>query len=153
MAIAEADKITNRTMKLSSTELTNHILADQAKVQQAQDAMQRSADAAAEIRDQMLIGGGFPGLAGFQHGGQVQAGVPIRVGEGGPETFVPSQRGRIEPHGSRGGSSGGGLNAKEFARAVADALEGMKMEVDGRKLGRLVIRHQPLAVTELGGRR
>ena len=71
------------------------------------------------------------------------------VGEAGPEMFVPSERGRIEPH----GSSSGGASAKDLARAVAESLEGMAVNVDGRKLGRLTVRHQPLAVAELGGRR
>ena len=62
---------------------------------------------------------------------------------------MPSQSGRIEPN----GSSGGGMDAKALARAVADALEGTEIKVDGRKLGRLTVRHQPLAVAELGGRR
>ena len=84
-----------------------------------------------------------------QHGGPVRRGGLYLVGEGGPEMFVPSQSGRIEPH----GSSGGGVDAKVLARAVADALEGTEIKVDGRKLGRLTVRHQPLAVAELGGRR
>ena len=85
-----------------------------------------------------------------QHGGPVTAGQRYVVGEAGPEMFVPSQSGRIEPNGSGGG---GGVNAKDLGRAVADALEGARVEVDGRKLGRLTVRHQPLAVAELGGRR
>ena len=84
-----------------------------------------------------------------QHGGPVSAGQRYMVGEAGPEMFVPSQSGRIEPN----GSSGGGVDAKALAAAVAGALEGMKMDVDGRDFGRLVVRHQPLAVAELGGRR
>ena len=84
-----------------------------------------------------------------QHGGPVSAGRPYRVGEGGPEMFVPSQSGRIEPH----GSSGGGVDSKAIGRAVAEALEGTEIKVDGRKLGRLTVRHQPLAIAELGGRR
>ena len=84
-----------------------------------------------------------------QHGGPVSAGRSYMVGEGGPEMFVPSQSGRIEPNGSRGS----GVDAKALARAVADALEGTRMDVDGRQLGRLVSRHQPLAIAELGGRR
>ena len=85
-----------------------------------------------------------------QHGGPVGAGRPYLVGERGPEMFVPSQSGRIEPHGSAGGA---GVDPKALARAVADALEGTRVDVDGRQLGRLTIRHQPLAVAELGGRR
>ena len=67
----------------------------------------------------------------------------------GPEMFVPSRSGRIEPN----GSSGGAVDAKALARAVADALEGTRMDVDGRQFGRLVVRNQPLAAAELGGRR
>ena len=85
-----------------------------------------------------------------RHGGPVSAGRRYRVGEGGPEDFIPSRSGRIEPHGSSGG---GGVDAKALAKAVADALEGTRVDVDGRQLGRLVTRHQPIAVAELGGRR
>jgi hypothetical protein len=43
------------------------------------------------------IGNAFSGFSipGFQFGGQVSAGVPIRVGEGGSETFVPQTNGTI----------------------------------------------------------
>ena len=92
---------------------------------------------------------GDPYGIGRQHGGPVSAGQRYKVGEAGPEMFIPSERGRIEPH----GSSGGGASAKDLARAVAESLEGMAVNVDGRKLGRLTVRHQPLAVAELGGRR
>ena len=85
-----------------------------------------------------------------QHGGQVSAGRGYMVGEVGPERFIPSERGRIVPHGS---SDGGGTDLKALARAVADAMEGVKMDVDGRDFGRLVVRHQPRAAAELGGRR
>ena len=91
-----------------------------------------------------------PGYDGFQHGGPVQAGKPILVGEAGPELFIPSQGGRIDPNVS---SAGGGVNAKELAAAVSEALQNTRIEVDGRQLGRLTIRHQPIAVAELGGRR
>ena len=99
------------------------------------------------------IPGGFKdpeGYQGFQHGGPVQAGRPVLVGEAGPEIFIPSQSGRIDPNVS---NSGGGLNAEDIARAVAKGLQGAKFEADGRKFGRLVVRHQPLASVELGGRR
>ena len=70
------------------------------------------------------------------------------VGEVGPEIFVPAQSGSSESN-----PSSGGVDAKAVGRAVADALEGTEIKVDGRKLGRLTVRHQPLAVAELGGRR
>ena len=85
-----------------------------------------------------------------QHGGPVSAGRRYLVGEAGPEMFVPSRSGRIDANGSSGG---GGVDAKALAKAVADALEGSRVDVDGRQLGRLVTRHQPIAVAELGGRR
>ena len=94
--------------------------------------------------------GGEGDIEGRQHGGPVSAGQPYFVGEAGRELFVPSRSGRIEPNGSIGG---GGVDAKALAKAVADALEGTRVDVDGRQLGRLVVRHQPLAVAELGGRR
>ena len=90
------------------------------------------------------------GYQGFQHGGPVRAGRPVLVGEAGPELFIPSQSGRIDPNVS---SAGGGVNAKELAKAVSEALQNTRIEVDGRQLGRLTIRHQPIAVAELGGRR
>ena len=93
---------------------------------------------------------GFQDPPGFQHGGPVQAGKPILVGEAGPELFIPSQGGRIDPNVS---SAGGGVNAKELAAAVSEALQNTRIEVDGRQFGRLSIRHQPIAVAELGGRR
>jgi len=37
-------------------------------------------------------------LPGFAMGGDIQAGVPIKVGEMGSETFVPNQNGSIVPH-------------------------------------------------------
>ena len=100
-------------------------------------------------RNESTYGGPGFGFGGpRQHGGPVSAGRRYLVGERGPEMFVPSQSGSIEPNGSSGG-----VDAKDLARAVAGALEGTRVEVDGRQLGRLTIRHQPMAVAELGGRR
>ena len=102
-------------------------------------------------RGRQVAGGGAEDddIDALQHGGPVRSGRRYLVGEAGPEMFVPSQGGRIEPH----GTSGGGIDAKALGRAVADALEGTEIKVDGRKLGRLTVRHQPLAIAELGGRR
>ena len=62
----------------------------------------------------------------LQHGGPVRAGRPYMVGEAGPELFVPSRSGRIDPN----VSSGGGVDAKEpWRKAVAGALDG---DADGR---------------------
>ena len=88
-------------------------------------------------------------LGNRQHGGPVLTGRPYMVGEAGPEMFVPSQPGRIEANGGGGGAA----DPQVLAQAVKDSLEGTAIEVDGRRLGRLTIRHQPLAVAELGGRR
>ena len=89
-------------------------------------------------------------IPGRAAGGPVLAGHRYRVGERGPEDFIPSRSGRIEPNGSSGG---GGVDAKAIAKAVSAGLDGAQIKVDGRQLGRLVVRHQPLAVAELGGRR
>ena len=63
----------------------------------------------------------------------MRAGRPVLVGEAGPELFIPSQSGRIDPNVS---SAGGGVNAKELAKAVSEALQNTRIEVDGRQLGR-----------------
>ena len=133
------------------------ILAAQVRERDARRAA--AARTTTVVPPQNPYGGGIPGIhgdipgdqgyLGRQHGGPVSSGRPYIVGEAGPEMFVPSGSGRIEPN----GSSGGGMDAKALGRAVADALEGTEIKVDGRKLGRLTVRHQPLAVTELGGRR
>lgn len=44
-----------------------------------------------------------PGAAGKQFGGIVSQGVPVPVGERGPEVFVPQSAGRIVPNGQIGG--------------------------------------------------
>ena len=84
-----------------------------------------------------------------QHGGPVRAGRSYIVGERGPEMFIPSGSGRIDPNGGGGGT----VDPRILARAIKDALDGSAVEVDGRKFGRLAVRHQPIAAAELGGRR
>ena len=149
-AVEDADKITTAAMIKSSSKLTSSVIADARRARVAQVA---AANVARErwgnLRDRRQHLGAFGGNR--QHGGPVRAGRPYLVGERGPEMFVPSQSGRIDPNGSSG--SGSGVDAKALGRAVADALEGTRVEVDGRKLGRLTVRHQPLAMAELGGRR
>ena len=82
-----------------------------------------------------------------QHGGPVRAGRPYMVGERGPELFVPSRSGRIEPNGSSGG---GGVDAKAvLPRPSLTPSKVTRMDVDGRQFGRLVVRNQPLAAAEL----
>jgi hypothetical protein len=53
------------------------------------------------------IGGGGPlkHVGGRAMGGPVRAGVPYRVGERGPETFVPGSNGSIVPNGGGGGTT------------------------------------------------
>ena len=138
-------------MSLTHGQLTNKILADQAKVKSKQRAIQREWESYQDNYDDFrdYDDDGFGDYEGRQHGGPVRSGRPYVVGEGGPEMFVPSSSGRIVPN----GGSGGGMDSKGLARAVADALEGTRIDVDGRRLGRLTVRHQPLAVAELGGRR
>jgi phage-related minor tail protein len=89
-----------------------------------------------------LAGGllsGLLGLPGRATGGPVSAGRPYLVGERGPELFVPSGFGRVEPRGSAPGGrdvrvsisiNGGGQSApaalhassRQVARAVRRAL-------------------------------
>lgn len=54
-----------------------------------------------------LIGSVFGGLFGRAGGGAVRAGQPYRVGEQGPEVFVPTASGRIVPNSAvgKGGST------------------------------------------------
>ena len=130
------------------------ILVGQEKVREAQRNAERENDALVvpENTDPLPEHPGWEDpewFQGYQHGGPVQAGRPVLVGEAGPEIFIPSQSGRIDPN----VSNSGGVDAKAIGRAVAAALEGTEIKVDGRKLGRLTVRHQPLAIAELGGRR
>jgi phage-related minor tail protein len=86
----------------------------------------------------LSIFGGAPGMA---TGGPVTPGRAYRVGENGPELFVPTSSGRIEANGSRSGASpinvtirvsdngrGSAPNAirrssRHVARALRDALD------------------------------
>lgn len=63
-------------------------------------------------------------------GGDVMAGRSYRVGEFGPETYVPTANGRIEPYVAAGGGGGGGtvvvnldMKKAEGARDPSAALE------------------------------
>ena len=134
---------------------TGEKLADIRRRQAAQVAAsaraRRDATAAEAAQYQYPEGFRDPRFGGFrQHGGPVSSGRRYLVGEAGPEMFIPSRSGRIEPNGSGGGTVD---DPRILARAIKDSLEGTAIEVDGRRLGRLTIRHQPLAVAELGGRR
>lgn len=84
-------------------------------------------------------GGGFLGaLFGRATGGPVQSGRAVRVGEFGPETFVPTQPGRIVRDGGGSGSpnitvtnninveagaGGSPEQQQDIARAIGEAVE------------------------------
>ena len=154
-AITEADRATADAIQSSNTETSDRAISESnrmvngivAELDKIPTKRTVTIDYHGQQTGDHSSGSNAPGR---QHGGPVSAGRPFVVGEGGPELFIPSQSGRIAPHGS---SAGGGVDAKAFAQAVADALQDVKLEVDGRQLGRLTIRHQPTAVAELGGRR
>ena len=74
-------------------------------------AVQKINAATAQLKNRTVVISTVHQTAGVdaparQHGGPVSAGQRYRVGERGPEMFVPSQSGRIEPNGSRGIRSG-----------------------------------------------
>jgi len=90
-------------------------------------------------------GGGVPGidlgglgdlgmlsaLGGFASGGAVAAGVPIMVGESGPEIFTPSTAGAILPSGTAVGPTaivnyyidarGSSITEEQFRRSLAES--------------------------------
>ncbi len=84
-----------------------------------------------------LFGGGGVGVdpfdfTGFAAGGAVSAGVPIMVGENGPEIFTPSTAGAIIPNGGGGGGSqvnivynidarGSSITEEQFRRSLAES--------------------------------
>jgi len=72
--------------KLSFSDLANSILADLARI-----AFKKAVVFAA-------------GLFGFANGGSVMGGVPVVVGERGPELFVPQSAGKIIANNQLGGS-------------------------------------------------
>jgi hypothetical protein len=83
-------------------------------------------------RSQAMGGGGGGGATGRgggrQHGGPVHAGMAYRVGEQGPETFVPGRNGRIMPAGAGGVynitiNAGLGSDPNAISKAVVQALQ------------------------------
>jgi phage-related minor tail protein len=102
---------------------------------------------AAEIGAAMAAGQAAGGLAfagGLAHGGPVTAGQSFLVGERGPELFIPSERGRIEPNGGGGGMRPIIVNvnvttqdAASFRRSSAQIAEtiGRSMESVQRRNG------------------
>lgn len=89
-------------------------------------------------------GGGILGaLFGRATGGPVQAGRAVRVGEFGPETFVPTQPGRIVPA-DKGGRGGGGpiqvtyqIDARGAQMGVAEQIDAKLRQYDRQLPGRL----------------
>lgn len=72
-------------------------------------------------------GGRTPGERANQFGGEFGAFEPIRVGEGGPETLVPLQPGRIET-GPAGATGGGGDNFVTLVmEGTGDAFEDVQL--------------------------
>lgn len=72
-----------------------------------------------------LTSGGRLGGHPRAHGGPVMPGVVYRVGERGPETFVPRVAGAIVPNGGRGGDVVINLDGREIARVALDHLRAM----------------------------
>lgn len=88
--------------------------------------------------------GGFLGLPGRATGGPVAPGRAYRVGERGPEVFVPTSSGRIETGGGLGGAAG----VRDVRITVnvggTGAGDPQRMAASGRQIARAVRR----AVTE-----
>ena len=85
------------------------------------------------------------GILGLAHGGPVTAGVPYRVGEGGPETFIPDVSGRIMPNGAGAGAGmGGGMVVNVSLTVHGNVLAQRQMEdavvesvIEARRRGRI----------------
>jgi hypothetical protein len=84
------------------------------------------------------VAGLFGGAPGRATGGPVTAGRAYRVGERGPETFVPQAAGRIEAAGSFGGGRGP-INVTVNVAAPRDASPAM-MTQTGTQVARAVRR-------------
>lgn len=75
------------------------------------------------------VGGLFGALFGRAAGGPVNAGQPYRVGERGPETFVPTSPGKIVPNGRLAGAPVSVTFAIDARGATADAIAGLRAEM------------------------
>jgi hypothetical protein len=84
----------------------------------------------------MAGGGGIAGgiigaLTGRASGGSVMAGQPYRVGEHGPEPFIPAQNGRIlsvaQAKGAMGG--GGGVTVNQTNNFTSDIKQTVRAEM------------------------
>ena len=82
--------------------------------------------------------GGSPGRA---TGGPVTPGRAYRVGENGPEWFVPTSSGRVE---ANGGQGGGGYGSARDIRITVNVHGGVnqggpeRMQATGRQIARAV---------------
>lgn len=78
-------------------------------------------------------------LAGSrQHGGHVAAGNAYLVGEAGPELLT---MGNTSGHVTPNHRLGGGIDYDRLAAAMLRAMQGMAVEMDGERVGRLVAPH------------
>ncbi len=90
--------------------------------------------------------GGSPGRA---TGGPVSPGRAYRVGENGPELFVPTSSGRIETGGSAGGITGGGGQPMNLTINISD--NGRSSAPDSlRRSSRQVARAVSQAISRAG---
>lgn len=84
-----------------------------------------------------LVGGllGLLGLPGRATGGPVSPGRAYRVGERGPEVFVPTSSGRIETGGAR---TGGPVNITIHVHGQRDAGAPQALQRSSRQIARMV---------------
>ncbi|MFM6853884.1 MAG: tail tape measure protein [Sphingopyxis sp.] len=94
--------------------------------------------------------GSMLGLPGRATGGPVAPGRAYRVGERGPETFVPTSSGRIET-GAAGGAGGGNGAGRSLAITVnvgsGAGADPQRMAASGRQIAQAVRR----AIDQAGG--
>lgn len=98
-----------------------------------------SGSALGSLLTSVLIG--LTGAPGRATGGPVSAGRAYRVGERGPELFVPTTSGRVEAHGS--GAGRGPVTINVHVRGGAESPE--RLARSGRQVARAVRR----AIAEL----
>jgi hypothetical protein len=73
-----------------------------------------------------LAFGQMTGIVGKAAGGPVTGGVPYRVGEAGPETFIPTQNGIILPNNMRGG---GGVVVNQVINVQTGVAQTVRAEM------------------------
>ncbi len=72
------------------------------------------------------VGGGGAAPANRAVGGPVSAGTPYLVGENGPELFIPSNSGQIQPNGRMGG---GGVTVNQSINISTGVAQTVRAEV------------------------